>query len=89
MVKNLNEMAGVRCFNPGGAFYLLPHIGDTGLDSVRFAKFLLEKGSVVSVPGSGFGPYGEGHVRLCFAQSMEELEKAIDRIGRVVAELAG
>ncbi|MFQ5694142.1 MAG: pyridoxal phosphate-dependent aminotransferase, partial [Nitrospinota bacterium] len=87
MVKNLNELPGVRCPNPKGAFYLFPNIEGTGLDSMGFAKRLLEKGGVATVPGSGFGPHGEGYLRLCFAQSMEQLEKAVDRMAKVTAEL--
>jgi aspartate/methionine/tyrosine aminotransferase len=87
MVKNLNELPGIRCPNPKGAFYLFPNIEGTGLNSLDFAKVLLEKGGVATVPGSGFGPNGEGYLRLCFAQSMEELEKAVDRMAKVTADL--
>ncbi|MBI2880740.1 MAG: pyridoxal phosphate-dependent aminotransferase [Candidatus Tectomicrobia bacterium] len=89
MVKNLNELPGIRCPNPKGAFYLFPNIEGTGLDSMGFAKVLLEKGHVATVPGNGFGPQGEGYLRLCFAQSMEELEKAVDRMAKVTKALKG
>jgi aspartate/methionine/tyrosine aminotransferase len=89
MVKNLNELPGVRCPNPKGAFYLFLNIEGTGLSSMEFAKTLLEKGGVSTVPGSGFGPGGEGYLRLCFAQSMDELEKAVDRMAKVTGELKG
>ncbi len=89
VVKNLNELPGIRCPNPKGAFYLFPNIEGTGLDSMGFAKHLLEKGHVATVPGSGFGPQGEGYLRLCFAQSMENLEKAVERTAKVTAELKG
>ncbi|MFQ5914213.1 MAG: pyridoxal phosphate-dependent aminotransferase [Nitrospinota bacterium] len=89
MVKNLNELPGVRCPNPKGAFYLFPNIEGTGLNSMNFAKRLLEEGRVATVPGNGFGSYGEGYLRLCFAQSMEGLEKAVQRMAKVAGELAG
>ncbi len=89
MVKNLNELSGIRCPSPKGAFYLFPNIEGTGLNSMEFAKTLLEQGGVATVPGNGFGPDGEGYLRLCFAQSMEQLEKAIERTAKVVGEMGG
>ncbi len=89
MVKNLNELPGIRCPNPKGAFYLFPNIEGTGLSSMEFAKTLLERGGVATVPGNGFGPDGEGYLRLCFAQSMEQLEKAVERTASVIGELNG
>ncbi len=83
------ELPGVRCPNPKGAFYLFPNIEGTGLSSMEFAKTLLEKGGVSTVPGNGFGAEGEGYLRLCFAQSMEELEKAVERMAKVTGELKG
>ncbi len=88
MAKNLNELPGIKCPTPGGAFYLFPNIEGTGMDSMTFAKHLLEKGKVASVPGDGFGPHGQGYIRLCYAQSMEDLEKGVERMGKVTAALA-
>ncbi len=88
MAKNLNELPGIKCPTPGGAFYLFPNIEGTGMDSMTFAKHLLEKGKVASVPGDGFGPHGQGYIRLCYTQSMEDLEKGVERMGKVTAALA-
>ena len=76
---------GLRTFEPRGAFYAFPEVTTTtGLSSETFAERLLTEEHVAVVPGSAFGPSGEGHVRACYATSYEKLEEALVRIGRFV-----
>jgi aminotransferase len=82
-VDGLNAV-GLETFEPRGAFYAFPRITSTGLDSETFAQRLLEEERVAVIPGSAFGPSGEGHVRACYATSYEQLQEALARIGRFV-----
>src|SRR6187551_3748615 len=84
VVDGLNAI-GLRTFEPRGAFYAFPEVtSTTGLSSEAFAQGLLEEERVAVIPGSAFGPSGEGHVRACYATSYEQLEDALGRIGRYV-----
>src|SRR5829696_2477519 len=76
--------AGLETFEPRGAFYAFPRITSTGLSSEEFTERLLREERVAVVPGSAFGPSGEGHVRMCYATSYEQLEEAVSRITRFV-----
>jgi aminotransferase len=76
--------AGLDTFEPRGAFYAFPRIASTGLDSDTFTERLLREERVAVVPGTAFGPSGEGHVRMCYATSYEQLEEAVRRITRFV-----
>lgn len=79
LIDRLNAM-GLDCFEPEGAFYAFPSIRRTGMASEEFADQLLQEKLVAVVPGSGFGPGGEGFLRLCYAYSIEEIQEALDRI---------
>ena len=81
LVDGLNRL-GLRTFEPRGAFYAFPQITSTGFDSDTFAQRLLEEERVAVVPGSAFGPSGEGLVRACSATAYAQLEEALVRIGR-------
>ena len=83
VVPRLNRM-GLRCHNPQGAFYVFPSIKKTGLSSVDFSKKLLETKKVAVVPGTAFGPQGEGFIRISFASNMEKLKVAMDRMEEFV-----
>ncbi len=84
VVDGFNAM-GLRTFEPRGAFYAFPAVTSaTGLSSEAFAQELIQEERVAVVPGSAFGPSGEGHVRACYATSYEGLEEALRRIGRFV-----
>ena len=83
----LNAIPGICCAKPEGAFYLFPDIRGTGKSSEEFAWGLLEKGHVATLPGSAFGACGEGYIRLACTQSMETLEKAMDRMENYVKTL--
>ncbi len=75
---------GLPTFEPRGAFYAFPDIRVTGMTSLEFSERLLEEERVAVVPGSAFGACGEGHVRACYASSYEQIERALERIGRFV-----
>ena len=79
---------GLPCAEPEGAFYAFPSIAATGLSSDEFAERLLTEAGVAVVPGSAFGPSGEGHVRCCYAVSVSEIEEALERIGKFVKGLS-
>ena len=80
IVNGLNAIPGIRCLSPGGAFYVFPNITQTGLTSEEFTELVLQKGGVAILPGSCFGPYGEGYVRLCYATSRENIIEGLRRI---------
>ncbi|NCC51507.1 MAG: pyridoxal phosphate-dependent aminotransferase [Spartobacteria bacterium] len=77
---------GVSAVTPMGAFYILPNISSTGLDSVEFAEKLLEEEKVAVVPGQPFGI--DTHVRLSYACSMENIEKGLERMARFISKLS-
>ena len=79
MVDELNTM-GLECFEPRGAFYCFPSIRSTGLSDESFAEGLLMEEKVAVVPGSVFGQFGVGHVRICYAAPYEMLEVALRRL---------
>ncbi|HEY49519.1 MAG TPA: aminotransferase class I/II-fold pyridoxal phosphate-dependent enzyme [Dehalococcoidia bacterium] len=83
MVKGFNSI-GLTCFEPRGAFYAFPSVRVTGMASQDFAEDLLVEERVAVVPGSAFGPSGEGYVRCCYATSLEEIREALGRMGRFV-----
>ena len=78
---------GLSCNEPEGAFYVFPSIQSTGLSSEAFCDGLLASKKVVTVPGSAFSAAGEGHIRCCYATSMEDIEQAMLRIGDYLKEI--
>jgi len=78
LVQGLNDLPGVNCLNPGGAFYVFPNIRGTGMDDETFAKVMLEEAGVALLPGSNFGENGSGFVRLCYATSQENIVKGLN-----------
>ena len=87
LVKALNDIPGITCRTPHGAFYAFPNISSFGLDSVTFCTRLMDEGGVSATWGTSFGSYGEGHFRLSYATSMENLEIAVERIAAFVKTL--
>jgi len=83
IVDGFNRL-GLTCFEPRGAFYAFPSIRSTGLSDHDFAERLLLEEKVAVVPGSAFGECGAGHVRACYAAPIDQLEEALQRIGRFV-----
>ncbi|OLC20257.1 MAG: aromatic amino acid aminotransferase [Chloroflexi bacterium 13_1_40CM_68_21] len=86
MWRRFNEL-GLHCFEPRGAFYCFPNITSTGMADEEFAERLLVQEKVVTVPGNAFGERGRGHVRACYATSLEKIEEACDRIARFVGRV--
>ena len=74
--------AGLSCFEPRGAFYMFPDIRSTGLTSAEFCEQFLLREHVAAIPGTAFGPGGEGFVRMCYASSLANLSEAMDRLER-------
>ena len=86
IVSGLNEL-GLECFKPRGAFYVFPKITSTGLTSREFSLQLLREKKVAVVPGTAFGPSGEGHVRCSYATGLEQIKVALERIGEFCSQL--
>jgi len=81
----LSSIPGIEVVKPEGAFYIFPRIGG---DDVTFSEELLSEAKVVVVPGSSFGTHGNGHIRLCYATSMESIAKAMDRMEKFMSAKA-
>ncbi len=86
LVDGLNRLPGVSCLRPAGAFYAFPNIKAHGLIAEDMAERLLE-GGVAVLPGTAFGVHGEGHLRLVFANSMDNLARALERMRKVLGRL--
>ena len=86
MVRRLNEMIGIECEMPQGAFYTFPSIKSTSLTSMEFAKRLLDEEHVAVIPGIGFG--SDGNVRLTYATSTQEIDKGMARMEKFCRRLA-
>jgi aspartate aminotransferase len=79
-IAGLNKIPGFSCRLPHGAFYAFPNIKKTGWNSKKLADVLLEQAGVACLAGTAFGAYGEGYLRFSIANSMENLDKALDKI---------
>jgi aspartate/methionine/tyrosine aminotransferase len=89
VLGRLREIPGISCGQPKGAFYVLPNVSKLGMHSFDFCMHLLERGKVSTVPGSAFGEQGEGHLRISYATSIENLKEGFDRLEAVAKELGG
>ncbi|MGC8786840.1 MAG: pyridoxal phosphate-dependent aminotransferase [Anaerolineae bacterium] len=92
IVKGLNEIPGIRCLLPKGAFYVFPNVKEIVkrgkfANTKALADALLQEAGVATLSGTAFGEYGEGYLRLSYANSIQNLEKALQRIGEFVARL--
>ena len=83
IVDGLNKIKGITCKKPHGAFYVFPNIEDTGMNCRELGEYLMSNGVAV-LPGTSFGKYGEGYLRLSFANSVENIKKALDRIAKAL-----
>lgn len=88
-VSAINAIDGLSCKTPGGAFYIFVNIKSLGKTSAEMADYLLDHAKIAAVPGSAFGPQGEGYIRLSYACSYERIVEAMDRLKKAVAELKG
>lgn len=84
IVDALNSLPGVRCADAGGAFYAFPNIEGTGMTAMEAQDRFLDEAGVATVAGTSFGAWGEGYVRFSYANSAENIERAIDRIGKIL-----
>jgi aspartate aminotransferase len=80
IVRGLNQLDGISCLTPAGAFYAFPNVSGTGMTSDEFAGFMLDKAGVALTPGPIFGNYGEGYVRFSYVNSLERIENALERM---------
>ena len=87
ITDGLRAIPGIRCPEPEGAFYAFPSIADTGLSSREFEERAMQEAGVALLSGSAFGQYGEGYVRLSYANSQQNITKAIDRLTAFVRAL--
>jgi aminotransferase len=87
IVNGLNTI-GLHTFEPQGAFYAFPQVSHLGLSSEVFVERLLLEEQVAVIPGDAFGPSGAGHVRACYATSMDKIEEALERIERFVRKIS-
>jgi aspartate/methionine/tyrosine aminotransferase len=86
IVPMLNQLPGFTCVNPGGAFYAFPNITGTGMTAKELQNKMLEKAGVATVAGTSFGVFGEGYIRFSYANSIENIRTAIQRIGTLLTE---
>jgi aspartate/methionine/tyrosine aminotransferase len=86
LVDGLNQIPGVTCQLPGGAFYVFPNVSAIETDDVKLANFILNEGNVAVLGGSTFGPNGKGFMRLSYANSEEHLREALSRIKIALAK---
>ena len=84
IVEGLNSLPGVHCLTPQGAFYVFPNITQTGWTSEEFADIMLSEAGVAVVPGPVFGEYGQGYVRLCYANSIVNTNKGVEKMRLVL-----
>ena len=86
ILRELNQIPGFRCAEPGGAFYAFPNIEGTGLTAMELQNKLLNDAGVAIIAGTSFGVYGEGYVRFSYANSTENILKATQRIRETLAD---
>jgi aspartate/methionine/tyrosine aminotransferase len=84
IVSALNELKGVSCIDPAGAFYAFPNISDTGLTSSQAQDLFLDEAGVATIAGTSFGQFGEGYLRFSYANSTENILRAIERIDKII-----
>lgn len=85
IVDGLNSLPGVTCLKPQGAFYVFPNIKELGKSSSEVSNWMLEEAGVALLPGSAFGEHGEGYLRLSYANSVENIQFAIERMAAILA----
>ena len=83
----LNSISNIECLKPGGAFYVFANIKKTGKSSEEIARFLLKDANIAVLPGTNFGKYGEGYIRLCYATSLKNINLGIQRISKSMRKI--
>jgi aspartate/methionine/tyrosine aminotransferase len=89
IVAALNGLPGLRCIRPGGAFYAFPNVIGTGLDARALQNRLLEEAGVATIAGTSFGEFGEGYLRISYANSLAALGEAVERMRNLLSRLPG
>ena len=89
VVDQLNGLPGVSCIAPKGAFYAFPNVTGVGTPAKQLASDLLEEAGVATIGGPDFGTLGEGYIRLSYANSAENIERAIERMRSYLERSAG
>jgi aminotransferase len=87
IIKKIKDIPLISCLEPEGAFYVFPNITKMNMNSSNAAKFFLEKAKVLTVPGTEFGNYGEGYLRMSYATSYEKVKEAMNRIEDAIRKL--
>ncbi len=85
LVDGLNSIDGITCQRPAGTFYAFPNVQAFGRPSEEIAEQLLEEAGVALLPGTAFGAHGQGYLRLCYANSVDKLQEAVERIRQALA----
>jgi len=87
IVEGLNKLPGFSCKKPRGAFYVFPNIKGTGMKSRELMEFILEDAGVACLPGTDFGSYGEGYLRFSYANSIPNIQRALEKIEKSLKKL--
>ena len=87
IVNGINSIPELTCVAPGGAFYVFVNIKKTGMTSETFCEYVLEDSGVAMLPGTSFGQFGEGFIRICYAVEQNEIKDAFERIKKSISKL--
>jgi len=87
IIEGLNAISGMKCQKPLGTFYVFPNIKSFGIPARELAGRILNETGVALLPGTDFGPYGEGYLRLCFAVSPDNIKRALERLAGFMKNL--
>ncbi|MEO1943564.1 MAG: pyridoxal phosphate-dependent aminotransferase [Candidatus Thioglobus sp.] len=87
IVDGLNNLPGVSCVNPKGAFYVFPNVKELGISSNELENYLLHESGVAVLSGSAFGSHGDGYLRLSYANSIENIDRALSRIHKALERI--
>ncbi|NQS97944.1 MAG: pyridoxal phosphate-dependent aminotransferase [candidate division Zixibacteria bacterium] len=87
IVDGLNEIPGFKCLRPKGSFYVFPNLQEFGIPSQKMEDFLMNEAGVAALTGTSFGKYGEGYIRFSYANSVENIQIALEKTGEAVKKL--
>ena len=87
IINGINSIPELTCVAPGGAFYVFVNIKKTGMTSETFCEYMLEDSGVAMLPGTSFGQFGEGFIRICYAVGQNEIKDALERIKKSISKL--
>ena len=87
LVKGLNNISGLSCIMPAGAFYAFPNVTGIPMTCAEFSDYLLTEAGVALLPGSSFGVFGDGYLRMSYASSIDNIQEALVRINKAISEI--